>query len=86
MPAKILVLSPSSQFLRLTTLLLKQEGYLVKAESHRERAVALLNATSVDILLLDLDSPDFDAYAFLRKLQEYHIKTMPVVFTKRKKK
>lgn len=82
----ILVLSSNPQILRLTSLLLRKAGYWVRTEKEVEKGFKILLEESVDLLLLDLDIPEFDAYEFLRKLgKQQKNAVMPLVFSKRSK-
>lgn len=81
----VLIVSHHSQILRLNALILKKAGYWVRTEQDPKEALTLLLKQKVDLLLLDLDIPQFDAYAFTRQLMEKQRKTMTIVFSRRSK-
>ena len=84
--ARILILSPTPKILRLTSLILRKAGYFVRTEKDINQGIDILSEGLVDLLLLDLDIPEFDAYEFLRNLSHQQKNPiLPIVFSKRSK-
>ena len=65
----ILVVDDHSLNLKLTKLLLEQEGYVVQTAADAERALDVLHTFSPRLILMDLQLPGMDGFELTRRLK-----------------
>jgi CheY-like chemotaxis protein len=78
---QILVVDDEPAWLRSITLILRREGYQVKAVKSAAEALALLVKYHPDLIVSDLRMPDMNGFDLLDKIRHLpKISTTPVVF------
>ena len=65
---KILMIDDEQDLLKLSSSILRREGFAVETRSDAREALALLQEESFDIILLDLHMPEMSGLEFLRQL------------------
>ena len=65
---KILMIDDEQDLLKLSSSILRREGFAVETRSDAREALALLRDESFDIILLDLHIPEMSGLEFLRQL------------------
>ena len=65
---KILMIDDEQDLLKLSSSILRREGFAVETHSDAREALALLRDESFDIILLDLHMPEMSGLEFLRQL------------------
>ncbi len=68
-PENILLVDDSPANLRLLTQILSERGYRVRAVTSGPRALASVELTPPDLILLDIRMPDMDGYEVCRQLK-----------------
>jgi PAS domain S-box-containing protein len=77
----ILIVDDTPQNLRLLTQMLTKEGYQVRAALNGPRALAAVQATPPDLILLDIMMPEMDGYEVCNRLKaDEHTRSIPVLF------
>ena len=77
----ILVVDDEPAWLKSTTLILRREGYQVKAVQSAAEALALLVKYRPDLIVSDLRMPDMNGFDLLDKIRHLPmISSTPVVF------
>lgn len=66
MRCTILVVDDDPQIRRLCTTILKETGYFVREASNGKEALAAIETTVFDLIVLDLSMPDMDGFEFLK--------------------
>ena len=64
---KILMIDDEQDLLKLSSSILRREGFAVETRSDAREALALLRDESFDIILLDLHMPEMSGLEFLRR-------------------
>jgi CheY-like chemotaxis protein len=78
--ARVLVVDDNSVNLRLFTMLLEQEGYVVDKAADAELALELLAHTIPDLILMDIALPGMDGLTLTRKLKaDPRFKSVPTI-------
>lgn len=77
MGKKILVVDDEPAFVRLVTMVLKQEGYEILSASNGQEALKLLFAHKPDMVLLDIMMPKMDGWQTCTRIREFS--DVPVV-------
>jgi two-component system, cell cycle response regulator DivK len=67
--ASILAIDDSPANLKLIRVLLTVEGYTVRTAAHAEAALASINASLPDVILMDLQLPGMDGLTLTRMLK-----------------
>lgn len=78
MNEKILIVDDDPNLLRVTSYQLTEAGYDVTTASNGEKAEAILNGDTVDLLLTDVKMPDMDGMELLKRAQSIN-PDMPVI-------
>lgn len=65
----ILVVDDDNQILRVTSLVLEKQGYSVNLAATAGQALQILEARSIDLVLLDVMLPDGDGYVLCRHIK-----------------
>ena len=68
---RILVVDDTADGCALTTLVLTEAGASVKAVASAREALQLLEVDRPDVLISEIDLPDEDGYALLRRIREH---------------
>lgn len=68
-PITILIVDDESQNRRLLELLLRSEGYLTVSVASGTEALALIESSPPDLILLDVMMPDMDGYQVAKRLK-----------------
>ncbi len=77
---KILVVEDEEDILKLIRFNLSQEGYHISCASTGEKALASLQTTPVDLIVLDLMLPGIDGFSVARQIKsEPRIRHIPIV-------
>lgn len=71
---KILMIDDEQALLKLSSSILRREGFAVETRSDAREALALLQDESFDIILLDLRMPEMSGLDFLR---HFNVRTRP---------
>src|SRR5664279_1135522 len=71
MPHTILIVDDDAQVRRLCRLALEESGYLVGEATNGKNALAAIEETDVDLIVLDLAMPDMAGFEFLKTV---HVK------------
>jgi two-component system, OmpR family, response regulator MtrA len=80
MSRTVLLVEDEPDVLFAARLMLEDAGYAVIEATGGEDAVALVETTSVDAVVLDIRMPDMDGWAVLKKLQaEGGLSSLPPV-------
>jgi CheY-like chemotaxis protein len=66
----ILIVDDNPTNLKLARVILSAEGYLVRTADDAEEALALLEAFSPTLILMDLQLPGMDGLTLVRKLRQ----------------
>ena len=78
--ARVLVVDDNPVNLRLVTMLLEQEGYVVDNAADAELAMGLLAHTVPDLILMDIALPGMDGLTLTRKLKaDPRFKSIPTI-------
>jgi two-component system response regulator RegX3 len=77
-PARILVVDDEPSITEVVSYNLRKEGYDVQVAADGATAVAMVNASPFDLIVLDVMLPNMDGYEVLRHIRTNH--TMPVLF------
>lgn len=77
-PARILVVDDEPSITEVVSYNLRKEGYDVQVAADGAAAVAMVNASPFDLIVLDVMLPNMDGYEVLRHIRASH--TMPVLF------
>jgi len=78
--AKILIVDDDRSIADLLKLHLEEEGYAVLTAQSVDKALALIETASVDLVMLDIRMPGKDGFDFLRAVATHHGRPrMPVV-------
>ena len=72
MPHTILIVDDDAQVRRLCRLALEESGYLVGEATNGKNALAAIEETDFDLIVLDLAMPDMDGFEFLKTV---HVKS-----------
>ena len=78
---RILVADDEPQIVRLCSLTLDQEGYVVHGVNSGRAAIAALQAEAFDVLVVDIRMPDVDGLTVLRQAREVDPNLTAVVIT-----
>jgi DNA-binding NtrC family response regulator len=65
----ILVVDDDLQIRRLCRLALEESGYLVSEATNGKNALAAIQETEFDLIVLDLSMPDTDGFEFLKSVR-----------------
>jgi two-component system response regulator RegX3 len=77
-PARILVVDDEPSITEVVSYNLRKEGYDVQVAADGMTAVAMVNANSFDLIILDVMLPKMDGYEALRHIRANH--SVPVLF------
>jgi two-component system response regulator RegX3 len=77
-PARILVVDDEPSITEVVSYNLRKEGYDVAVAGDGATAVAMVNASPFDLIVLDVMLPNMDGYEVLRHIRANH--SMPVLF------
>ena len=75
----ILVIDDSDTALLLMEFMLNDAGYTTHISSNVKNALAFLENTCPDMVLLDLSMPDISGYDFLNMRSELHLEDIPIL-------
>jgi len=78
---RILVADDEPQIVRLCSLTLDQEGYVVQGVSSGQAAIEALKAEAFDVLVVDIRMPDVDGLTVLRQARKVDPNLTAVVIT-----
>jgi PAS domain S-box-containing protein len=79
--ANILIVDDTPHNLRLLSQMLSEHGYQVRAALNGPRALAAVQATPPDLILLDIMMPEMDGYEVCNRLKaDEHTRNIPVLF------
>ena len=77
----ILIVDDTPHNLRLLSQMLSEHGYQVRAALNGPRALAAVQATPPDLILLDIMMPEMDGYEVCNRLKaDEHTRDIPVLF------
>ena len=76
----ILVVDDSDIIRELLTAQLENEGYNVKTAENGEQAIKLIDESSFDLILLDIEMPNISGIDVLRHTKQSNINTSTTVF------
>jgi phosphoserine phosphatase RsbU/P len=79
MKKKILVIDDEEPIRKLLTRILNGSGYEVVTASNGKEALQKLDSQSVDLIMLDMNMPEMDGLAFLRKVRQHDLTHVPVL-------
>ena len=65
----ILVVDDDAQVRKLCRLTLEESGYLVSEATNGKNALAAIEQTDFDLIVLDLAMPDMDGFEFLKTVR-----------------
>jgi DNA-binding response OmpR family regulator len=74
----ILIADDEEEIANLIAIHLEKEGYYVIKVSDGQEAVRVVEAQSIDLLILDIMMPKLDGYEVTRRIREKH--NMPIIF------
>ncbi|MFJ5625266.1 vancomycin resistance response regulator transcription factor, VanR-F/VanR-M family [Peribacillus loiseleuriae] len=74
----ILIADDEEEIADLIAIHLEKEGYHVIKVSDGQEAVRVVEAQSIDLLILDIMMPKMDGYEVTRRIREQH--NMPIIF------
>jgi two-component system response regulator RegX3 len=77
-PSRILVVDDEPSITEVVSYNLRKEGYDVQVAADGATAVALVNSTPFDLIILDVMLPHMDGYEVLRTIRSNH--SVPVLF------
>ena len=81
MGKRILVVDDDAMCLKVVQRFLVDEGYLVLGALSGMQAIHIIEATSVDLLLLDIEMPGLSGFAALEQIRKLpNGKDLPVIF------
>src|SRR6187402_969739 len=79
--ASVLVVEDTIENLRLLSELLGAQGYEVRAVTNGRQAIQAVAAEPPDLILLDINMPEFDGYEVCRHIKaQERSKDVPVIF------
>ncbi len=70
--AQILIIEDDSQLLQLLDVAFRKHGHSVTTALNGEKALAIIKAKSIDVVITDIIMPDFDGLELLNALAEIH--------------
>lgn len=77
----ILIVDDTPQNLRLLSQMLTKQGYQIRAALNGPRALAAVQATPPDLILLDIMMPEMDGYEVCKRLKaDEHTCNIPILF------
>jgi diguanylate cyclase (GGDEF)-like protein len=77
---KILVVDDEPHIRRILQFLLEQEGYEVELAANGEQALAVVERTKPDLILLDIMMPKMDGFSVLKHLRgNFETRQVPVI-------
>ncbi|WP_195336583.1 vancomycin resistance response regulator transcription factor, VanR-F/VanR-M family [Paraclostridium bifermentans] len=74
----ILIADDDREIADLVAIHLEKEGYHIIKVSDGQEAVEVIQAQSIDLLILDIMMPEIDGYEVTRNIRERH--NMPIIF------
>jgi len=76
---RVLVVDDDQPICELVELALSDEGWDVQTRTHAQDALAFLQQSEADVILLDLRMPDMDAEAFLATWRRQATRDIPII-------
>lgn len=80
MARRILVVDDNPTNLKLACDVLEMEGYEVERAEDAEQAISIVEKTSFDLILMDIELPGMDGLTLTRKLKSQELtKDIPII-------
>lgn len=73
---KILVVEDDDGIRSLLSIGLTKNGYCIEAASDGAKAIEMVEASSYDLILLDIMLPEIDGFSLFEYIKQYHIPTI----------
>ncbi|TMU85902.1 response regulator transcription factor [Bacillus sp. BHET2] len=77
--AKILLVDDDSHIRELLRVILSREGIAIEEAADGEAALAILDSTKVDLIILDIMMPNMDGWTFCKEVRTYYSETLPIL-------
>ncbi len=81
MKGELLIVDDNPENLRVLSSMLKQEGYSVRAAKNAKQALASIDSSEPDLMLLDVHMPEMDGFELCQQIKarsEFH--NLPIIF------
>lgn len=80
-PIEIMVVDDAPENIRLSTRMLKEQGFAVSSSASGEVALSMINSKQPDLILLDIKMPGLDGYEVCRRLKANpETENLPIIF------
>ena len=78
---ELLIVDDNPENLRVLSSMLKQEGYVVRAAKNAKQALASINSSEPDLMLLDVHMPEMDGFELCRQIKTRpQFQYLPILF------
>ena len=71
MPEKILIVDDDVETVRLVTIMLQRQGYIISVASNGAQGISMARTEIPDLIVLDVMMPDMDGFQVTRLLRQY---------------
>ena len=78
---ELLIVDDNPENLRVLSSMLKQEGYDVRAAKNAKQALASIDGSEPDLVLLDVHMPEMDGFELCRQIKgRAEFQNLPIIF------
>ncbi len=78
---ELLIVDDNPENLRVLSSMLKQEGYGVRAAKNAKQALASIDGSEPDLMLLDIHMPEMDGFELCKQIKKNStFQSLPIIF------